>query len=309
MPLNADAGYFIAKDKYEKAKTIAEKIAALEDVISSAPKHKGAEKLRAQLKKKLAELKAQQIVAARKKGGASSLYSIRKTGTAQVVLIGYPGAGKSSVLAAMTNARPDISATPYTTKVPQIGTMKFSSMDFQVIEVPAVVPGAHDSGKTGELFGLLRNSETIALVLDARAAAEQFNGLMGELRKAGLAGKDIIVIANKMDLCPGLHLENCPFRILKAVALKKEGLGNLAEIVWESLGKIRVYTRKGPHTDQRPMVMEPGSIVKDAVRLVHKNLLETFRFARIWRKNSPHSGSRVGMDFRLKDGDVIEIFG
>jgi ribosome-interacting GTPase 1 len=308
MPLNADAAYFVSKEKYEKAKTPAEKITALEEVISTAPTHKGAEKLRAQLKKKLAELKAAQIVAAKKKGGPASLYAIRKTGPAQVVLMGYPGSGKSSVLSALTNARPGISGTPYTTKIPQIGTLKFSEMDFQVVELPAVVPGTYSSGKAGELFGCARNAECIVLVIDSRRAPEQFSGLMGELRKAGLGGKRIFVIANKSDLAPSLHLESCPFPVLRAAASEGKGLSSLASLVWLSLGKIRVYTRKGDFTDKRPMVMNADSTVRDAVRMIHKDFLETFRFGRVWRKSSPHSGSRVGLDFSLRDEDVLEVF-
>ncbi len=309
MPINADAAYFVAKDRYERAKMPAEKIAALEELISAAPTHKGAEKMRGQLKKKLAELKAAQIVAAKKRGGKASLYAIRKTGPAQVVLVGYPSAGKSSVLAALTNARPEVSPTPYTTKVPQIGALKFSEMDFQMVELPAIVPGTYDSGKAGELFGCARNAECIVLVVDARKAPEQFSGLMDELRKAGLAGKTIFVVANKCDLISSLHMESCPFPVLKASASKARGLEGLAEMVWASLGKIRVYTRKGENTDRRPMVMEPDSTVRDAVRMIHKDFLETFRFARVWRRNSPHSGSRVGLDFSLRDGDVIAVFG
>lgn len=308
MPLNADVAYFIAREKYEKARTTAEKIAALEELISASPTHKGAEKMRAQLKRKLAELKAARAAESRKKGGGTgSVYSIRKTGTAQAVLIGYPGAGKSSVLAAVTNARPEISRIPYTTKVPHIGNLKFSNMDFQIVEAPAIVPGAFASGKAGELFGLVRNAELIVAVLDSRSSAEQYAGLMSELRAAGIRGR-ILVIANKQDIARDIHLESCPYRIIRASAALREGLAGLGEEIWQSLGKIRIYTRKGAHTDERPMVMAADSTVRDAMNLVHKSLAETFRFARVWRTRSQYSGSRVGLDFRLADGDTVEIF-
>ncbi|MFH0961738.1 MAG: GTPase [archaeon] len=306
MPLNADAGFFIAKEKYEKARTIAEKITGLEEVIRAAPTHKGAEKLRAQLKRKLAELKAQQIVAARKKGGHTSAFSVKRTGIAQVVLVGYPGSGKSSVLAAITNAKPEISGKMYTTVLPGVGTMKFSGMEIQVIEVPAITPGMFGSGR-GELFAIVRNADVVALVIDSQKASEQFSGLAGELRKAGISGKEIVVIANKNDL-RAAPFESCPYPVIRSSKNDRTKLREIGEIAWKSIGKMRIYTRKGDNTDEKPFVMGTGSNVRDAVRTIHKEILETFRFARVWRKSSQHSGSRVGLDFVLRDCDVIEIF-
>lgn len=306
MPLNADAGFFIAKEKYEKAKTISEKIIALEEVIRSAPTHKGAEKLRAQLKRKLAELKTQQIVAARKRGGGTSAFSIKKTGVAQIVLIGYPGAGKSSVLAAITNAKPEISGKPYATTIPEVGTMKFLGMEIQVVDVPAITPGAFQSGR-GELFAIIRNADIVAIVVDSQRASEQFLGISGELRKAGISGKEVVVIANKSDL-RAAPLENCPYPVIRSSKGDRTGLQELGEIAWKFIGKMRIYTRKGDSTDERPFVMESGATVRAAVKTIHKGILETFRFARVWRKGSQHSGSRVGLDFVLKDCDIVEIF-
>ena len=59
MPVNAPVEFYLAKEKYEKARTLEEKISALEEMLSTCPDHKGAEKLRMQLKRKLSKLKAQ----------------------------------------------------------------------------------------------------------------------------------------------------------------------------------------------------------------------------------------------------------
>jgi len=305
-PLNANPEFFSAKEKYEKAKTIPEKISALEEVIRMAPTHKGAEKLRAQLKKKLSELKEQLITASKKKGGGTSAFSIKKTGILQIVLIGYPGAGKSTVLSAITNAKPEISPTPYTTRFPEIGTLKFSRMDFQVIEVPAIVPGTFDSGR-GELFAIIRNADVLALILDSRLAKEQFQGLQTEMKKAGISGKKIVVVANKFDLAKPA-LESCPYPVIFSSPSARASLSILGEIAWKESGKMKVFTKKAGQVDERPFVMDRGATVRSAVRTIHKEILETFRFARVWRKESQHSGSRVGLDFVLKDEDTLEIF-
>ena len=72
-----------------------------------------------------------------------------------------------------------------------------------------------------------------------------------------------------------------------------------------TLGLIRVYTKPpGEDVKKPPLVMPAGSTVRDAALRVHRQLVETFRFARLWRAGTL---SRVGLDYVLRDMDVIEI--
>src|SRR5438876_8975714 len=115
MPINAGVEYFVAQKKYLEAKTREQKIVALEEMIRTAPHHKGSENLRAQLTRKLKRLKeAKESKASRKE------LSIPKEGDAQVCILGLTQSGKSSLLAKLTNARPEISSHPFTTQRPEI---------------------------------------------------------------------------------------------------------------------------------------------------------------------------------------------
>jgi ribosome-interacting GTPase 1 len=70
-----------------------EKIVALEDLIATVPKHKGTDKLRADLRRKLSQLRKEVIK--KKKGGRVDLYTVPKEGAAQIALVGFPNSGKS----------------------------------------------------------------------------------------------------------------------------------------------------------------------------------------------------------------------
>ena len=77
----------------------------------------------------------------------------------------------------------------------------------------------------------------------------------------------------------------------------------------ELLGIIRVFTkpfgRKEP--DEKALILERGSTVLDAATRIHKSFVKTFKYAKIWSERLPYSPMRVGKDFILEDGDVIEI--
>jgi len=102
MPVNVTHEYVQAEKEYHEAQTTREKIAALKNMLSKAPTHKGAEKLRAELKTKLAKLR--QDLEKEKRIGKGKSLTIKKEGAAQVVLIGPPNAGKSHVLGVLSES-------------------------------------------------------------------------------------------------------------------------------------------------------------------------------------------------------------
>lgn len=129
MPTNLLPEYFDAEKRYRQAATSQEKIAALEELISTVPKHKGTDKLRADLRKKLSHLREEAIK--RKKSGKGDLYTVERQGAAQVALAGFPNSGKSSVLKTLTNANPVIAGYPMSTVMPLSGMMPFREPDMQ----------------------------------------------------------------------------------------------------------------------------------------------------------------------------------
>jgi len=110
MPANLPPQYFEAEKEYKNAKSIPEKIAALEAMLAIMPHHKGTDKLRAGLTRKIAQLRAQEET--KRKTRKGSLFSIDKQGAAQVILVGLPNSGKSSIISKLTNATPEIADYP-----------------------------------------------------------------------------------------------------------------------------------------------------------------------------------------------------
>ncbi|MGD0450404.1 MAG: GTPase [Candidatus Bathyarchaeia archaeon] len=128
--------------------------------------------------------------------------------------------------------------------------------------------------------------------------------------------KPAVIVANKLDLKGAA----ANLRILKqyvdgklpVIAMsceQKIGIPELGKALFESLKVIRVYT-KDPGSKQdtgHPFVMKYGATINDLARNIHKEMLENFMFAMVWAKRLPFSPKKVGMNFVLDDGDIVEI--
>ncbi len=188
MPTNVTAEYLAAEEEYRNAKTIAEKIRALEKMYATVPKHKGTEKLRLQIKRRLSELRKElEKQQTQKKGGGYS-FSVRKEGAAQIVLVGFPNVGKSSLLTKLTNADVDIANYPFTTVEPIPGMMNHRDVQIQLVEVPGLVEGAAlGKGMGTQLLSVIRNADAIAIVVDlSQDPVSQMNVLLREFERAGI---------------------------------------------------------------------------------------------------------------------------
>ena len=122
MPANLTPQYFEAESKFKQASTSADKVQALEEMLRAIPKHKGTEKMQADIKKRL----SQQRKESQKKRSSTSQrpdYYVKREGAGQVVLCGPPNSGKSQLLTNLTHAQVEVADYPYTTLYTNLGVV------------------------------------------------------------------------------------------------------------------------------------------------------------------------------------------
>lgn len=128
--------------------------------------------------------------------------------------------------------------------------------------------------------------------------------------------KPAVVVANKADL-PGTAANmkklvahvNGALPIVPISCERKVGMTELGKAIFDSLGIIRIYTKEPgskAHSDH-PFALRKGATVNDLTKNIHKELLENFIFAMVWGKRLPFSPKKVGLNFKLEDGDIVEI--
>ncbi|UCG36910.1 MAG: 50S ribosome-binding GTPase [Candidatus Bathyarchaeota archaeon] len=186
MPTNLPAE---AKKKWNEAflaRNPRKKLQCLQEFLSLVPKHKGTEKLRAQVKTKIATLRREIQDKKRRKGKVHRKFFIEKEGASQIVILGQTNTGRSSLLAAMTNANVEISDYAFTTREPVPGMLPFEDLQFQIIEAPALIEGASEGKAWGQqTLALARNADGLILLVDlSKDPCHQLNLLLDELEKA-----------------------------------------------------------------------------------------------------------------------------
>jgi ribosome-interacting GTPase 1 len=181
-----------AKDKWaevEAARHPSEKLKKMQEFLSVVPQHKGTLKLRGQIKKKMAVIRKDMEDKKRKGTGHGSggpKIFIEKEGAAQIALLGPTNVGKSSLLTALTNARIEVSPSPYTTREPTPAIMNYLDIQFQIIEAPALMEGSADGRAWGpQTLGVGRNADGLILMVDlANDPLKQLQLIISEMEKA-----------------------------------------------------------------------------------------------------------------------------
>ncbi len=329
MPANLPPQYAEAEAKLKTAKTPQEKIKIYEELLAIMPKHKGTEKLQAQLKTKIAKLKefSQKRPAL---AHHSPSYHIEKTGAGQVIVIGPPNSGKSMLIKALTGANPEVGEYPFTTRAAAPFMMKYRNLRIQLVDTPPLTPDDIESG----FPELLKAGDALLVVVDLSVpeAASELETIQAKLKEKKVefaAGgnpvpaenrpflKKTVVAANKCDLDGaeetlrelnvffGGKLPVCP-----TSAARGDGLEDLKKAIFSSLDIIRVYSKiPGKKADPNdPFALRKNSTVLDMAKALHKDFVDNFRYARAWRKNKPElQGVMVNRDFGLEDEDTVEI--
>lgn len=327
MPANLTPDYLAAEARFRAAETTEEKIAALEEMYATIPKHKGTEKLQADIKSRLSKLRQKEKQAARHKRHDD--FHVVKQGAGQIVLVGPPNSGKSSILSRLTSAQPEIADYPFTTRRPLPGMMEFEDIMIQLVDAPPIVPGSEERS----IIGLARHADAIALVLDTSddAVLDQLEDTKEEMAKSritlarerveldqpasGAVTCPTLVVANKIDLPNAAgnaevlrEFYGGEFAIQPVSARTGEGLEQLRRALFDVLGIIRVYTKvpgKPPDMD-KPFTLRRGSTLIEFAAAIHKDFVRSLRMAKAWGKNTL-DGAQIGRDHVLEDGYVVEL--
>lgn len=162
-----------------------EEIRAVEEEISRTKYNKATEGHIGRLKAKLARLREEVQKRASSKSGGEG-FSVKKSGDASVVLVGFPSVGKSTLLNSLTGAESAVAAYEFTTLDVVPGAMEYKGATIQILDVPGIVKGAASGrGRGKEVLAVIRNADLALILLDVFQLVHH-DVLIGELNDAGI---------------------------------------------------------------------------------------------------------------------------
>ncbi|MCS7047218.1 MAG: 50S ribosome-binding GTPase [Gemmataceae bacterium] len=328
MAVNLTPQYLEAEAEYKKAQTPEEKLGCLKTMWALVPKHKASEKLQAELKSKIAQLKDQieQLRAHPKKAGIS--YKFPKQGAGQYVVVGAPNVGKSRLLTRLTRATPAVAAYPFTTHEPTAGMMEWEDVKVQLIDTPPITADVME----GWMSSLVRAADAAVLMVDladddcifaAQAVIDRLAGVKTVLTgqppddepDAPIKQVRTLLVANKIDadgatdrleIVREVFGPRFPIHVISAE--HGQGLEELRTTLYKSLNVVRVYTKQPgkPPDLTSPYTCKAGTTLIEMAALVHRDFAEKLKSARLWG-TGVHDGQSVGRDHVLHDKDIVEL--
>ncbi len=317
MPANLPQVYHKIEARLKFAATSEEKISIIKEMLAVMPKHKGTDGLRAELNSKISKFNKE----AKKKPQARRLDMnyVPKMGIAQVILIGAPNSGKSTILAKLTNATPEIANYPFTTQKPNVGMIEFENVQIQLVDTPPLYEKFHPPW----LLALGRSGDVIIAMIDgSRANAEvEFNLLLSRLEQGMifLESKDFYKGEELMPKSGFIMISRVRKKDLESLQKKyndrldfvefelNSDVETLKKKIYNFLNLIRIYT-KAPGKDadfSEPVVLRKGSTVLDAAYNIHKDFADKMKYSKLWRGDK--NPKQVGPEELLMEGDVVEF--
>lgn len=326
MPANLTPPYLKVEANYKAATTLDEKLFWLHEMIREVPKHKGTEKIQADIKRRIAQLTKE---AESSKGQKRFAYRIEKQGAGCVLLAGAPNVGKSALVNALTNANAEVADYPFTTREPHQAMMMYEDIPLELVDLPPVSRQHVESW----LLPLMRVGDLILLVLDL--SSDDILDMMEESITMINEGKirlvESVPAAEEMDVRLAyiptfLLLHKCdhprasdnkavfmelydqPWPVYETSIHQPNRLVELKRLIVQKLDLIRVYSKTPGHEADlsRPYILKRGSQLLDFAQQVHKDFAENLNFAKVWG-SATFDGQRVERDYQLHDKDVIEL--
>ncbi|HET6422594.1 MAG TPA: GTPase [Planctomycetaceae bacterium] len=328
MPANLTPQYQKTEEEYRRAQSPAERLEILERMLVLIPKHKGTEKLQADLKTKLKETREELAVEKSAPKTVGKVYRFPRQGAGTVVIIGGPNAGKSRILKELTKAEPEVAPYPFTTREPLPGMMAWEDIVVQLIDTPPVTEHQYEPA----LLNLVRTADLVLLAFDGSsddspeetaAAMQQFTqrhtyfaALTGfdEDDFSKLLVKTRLVVTRGQDPVVNDRLEflreftPISFPVLTVELDNPASRESLRNEIVAALQLVRLYTKTPgkPADYSAPFTLPVGGTVEDLAGKIHRDLGEKVKSAKVWAFGSSDSRT-VGKDHVLADRDLVEL--
>lgn len=383
MPANLPAEAKAKWRKYLEARTPEEKLKALQEFLSAVPKHKGTEKLISQIRHKIAVLRREIEESKKRKRGKGPKLFVEKEGDIQIVIIGFPNSGKSTLLSKITNAKTEASEIPYVTKKPVPGMAVHKDIYIQLVDTPSLSEDPYKFTTIDrQVATLIRNADGVIIVLDAlNNPINQFCLLEEKLKNLNILfkkPKGIVKIERKrsggimvvgecknftrddaVNLLRSYGIYHAVIKIVGEVTLddiekalfestvykpavilvnksealsdedKKEivrsigitcpvffvscitgdiNIGEVFDTLMKLLDVNRIYLKEpGKPPSRRPLVVKGSIKVSELIEKIPSLSNRKVKYAKVWSSRLPFSPQKVGLDFTLCDGDIVEI--
>jgi small GTP-binding protein len=304
MPANLPPQFFELQKKLNQVKEVQEKIEILEEMLAICPKHKGTERVQEEIKKKISKLKKEKP----KKAKKEEIYFVKKEGAGQVLILGPPNSGKTSLINALCNTNFKVADYPFATQLPTPGMLKYENLLIQIVDMPPLTK----EFKPGWMKNLAKQADLVLLLMDLNEEPDkQLKELTEILEEWKVPKENIFLVWNKLDLDSArVHFEKFKnqTKMFAISVVERIGIEDLKRKIFERLKIIRVYAKE-PRKEidfENPFILKRNTKLIDFVKEINKEWAEKFKGARLYQDDLKNF-KVVGRDYILKDGDIIEI--
>lgn len=327
MPANLTHKFRVAEQAYRNAQTPREELECLQQMLIDLPKHKGTDRMQADLKQKISRAKKE--LSNSVSSSKQIIARIPRQGAGRAIIIGGPNAGKSQLLASLTRATPEIAPYPFTTRDPSPGMMPWEDVYVQLIDTPPIGTDTYDP----RVQSLIRGADLVILMLDLGSddGGDELKALLAEIQKTktrlgqetcidendiGVTYTQTYLVPNKIDLPESTdraeffrEVIQTEFEAYPVSAAKGQGISELRNAIYAAMDVVRIYTKhpnqKDPDRD-KPFTIARGGTILDVAELIHRDFATQFKSARVWGAKV-HDGTTVKADYVPEDKDIVEL--